>query len=249
METTKKAPWYREWFESPYYDLLYAGRDRREAEGFIRGLMGRLSLPKETEVLDVGCGTGRHSMTLAELGYRVTGIDQSARMIEEAIRHSHGNPRFLKHDMRDPFPFTGFGLVLNLFNSFGFFDSRAEHDRSIGNMADALSSGGLLVIDYLNADHVAANLVPDETILRDGVEFHIERRIDGDCIRKKIGILDKGSGDVHRFEENVRAFRLADFADMLSHGGLRITEVFGDYEWNPFHPSDSPRLVMFAEKP
>jgi SAM-dependent methyltransferase len=248
METTKKAPWYREWFESPHYDLLYAGRDRREAEKFIEGLMERLSLPKDTEVLDVGCGSGRHAVTLANLGYRVTGIDQSARMIREATRHSHGNPRFLRHDMREPFPLGGFGLVVNLFTSFGFFATRAEHDRSIDNMSAALAPHGHLVLDYLNADHVAANLVPEETIERDGSVFRIERSIDDDCIRKKIRISDKQSGEVLLFEENVRAFRLTDFADMFSHCGLHITEVFGDYDWHTFHPTGSPRLVMMAEK-
>lgn len=248
METARKAPWYRDWFESPYYDLLYAGRDRREAEAFIKGLMARLSLPVDTEVLDVGCGSGRHATTLAQLGYRVTGIDQSRRMIEQAGRHSQGNPSFLQHDMREPFPFGGFGLVVNLFTSFGFFETREEHDRSIRNMSEALAPDGLLVMDYLNADHVAANLVPEETVTRDGLEFRIARRIEGDRIMKSIRVLDTGTGDVHLFEERVRAFRLPDFEGMFSAAGLQIREAFGDYDWHAFHPVDSPRLVMFAGK-
>ena len=248
METTKKAPWFKDWFESPYYDLLYAGRDRNEAEAFIKGLMQRLSLAKETEVLDVACGNGRHAMTLADLGYRVVGIDQSERMIAEAMRHANERMQFHRHDMRDPLPFGGFGLAVNLFTSFGFFDTVEDHDRSIRNMSDALGPDGLLVMDYLNTDHVASHLVPEETVVKGEVEFGIERRVDGASIRKTIRILDRRSGEVRHYEENVRAFRLTDFSEMFSRCGMRITEAFGDYDWNPFHPWLSPRLVMFVRK-
>jgi SAM-dependent methyltransferase len=247
-KTTRDAPWFKDWFCSPYYDLLYAGRDRREAETFIKGLMQRLSLPDETQVLDVACGNGRHALTLADLGYRVVGIDQSERMIAEAMRHAGARLHFQRHDMRDPLPFGGFGLALNLFTSFGFFDTAEEHHRSIRNISDALNPDGLLVMDYLNTDHVASHLVPEETVVKGDVEFGIERRVEGASIRKTIRILDSRSGDVHRFEENVRAFRLSDFSDMFGSCGMRITDAFGDYDWNPFHPQESPRLVMFVRK-
>ena len=57
------------------------------------------------EVLDLGCGTGRHTAWLAEAGARITAVDFSAGMLEEARRKvSSGRVRFIAHDLHEPLP-------------------------------------------------------------------------------------------------------------------------------------------------
>ena len=57
------------------------------------------------EVLDLGCGTGRHTAWLAAAGARVTAVDFSAGMLEEARRKvSSGRVRFIVHDLHEPLP-------------------------------------------------------------------------------------------------------------------------------------------------
>jgi ubiquinone/menaquinone biosynthesis C-methylase UbiE len=69
----------------------------REALGDAAGL----------SVLDLGCGTGRHSVWLAAAGAAVTGIDFSEGMLEEARRKTGaGTVRFLAHDLHQPLPFA-----------------------------------------------------------------------------------------------------------------------------------------------
>jgi ubiquinone/menaquinone biosynthesis C-methylase UbiE len=69
----------------------------REALGEVAGL----------SVLDLGCGTGRHSIWLAGRGAAVTGIDFSEGMLEEARRKAgSGTVRFLTHDLHQPLPFA-----------------------------------------------------------------------------------------------------------------------------------------------
>lgn len=67
------------------------------------------------DVLDVGCGTGRHALTLADAGAHVVGVDQSAAMLNQAqmkIRDRAIN--FQQQDITAPLPFTdeSFDLVL-----------------------------------------------------------------------------------------------------------------------------------------
>ena len=58
------------------------------------------------DVLDLGCGTGRHAAWLAEAGARVTAVDFSAGMLEKAReRVPAGDVRFISHDLHDPLPF------------------------------------------------------------------------------------------------------------------------------------------------
>jgi ubiquinone/menaquinone biosynthesis C-methylase UbiE len=91
----------------------------REAVGAVRGL----------QVLDLGCGTGRHSLWMAAAGATVTGIDFSAGMLAEAQRKPGADAiRFVIHDLNLPLPLSAefdlvvSGLVLeHLWNLDGFF--------------------------------------------------------------------------------------------------------------------------------
>ena len=68
----------------------------REALGDVRGV----------DVLDLGCGTGRHTAWLAQEGARVTAVDFSAGMLDQARRKaSNGEVRFIAHDLHEPLPF------------------------------------------------------------------------------------------------------------------------------------------------
>ncbi len=68
--------WYKDWFNSDYYHLLYQHRDEDEATRFITKLIEYLKPAAGSTMLDVACGKGRHSKALAEMGYDVTGMDQ-----------------------------------------------------------------------------------------------------------------------------------------------------------------------------
>ncbi|HQV06156.1 MAG TPA: class I SAM-dependent methyltransferase, partial [Chitinophagaceae bacterium] len=66
--------WYKAWFNSPFYHKLYFERDDKEAAAFIKQLIAHLQPTPGCRMLDVACGKGRHSKTLASLGFDVTGI-------------------------------------------------------------------------------------------------------------------------------------------------------------------------------
>ena len=122
----KEKSWYEEWFDSPYYHLLYQDRDEDEAQLFIHALAHKLRIPPEAKILDAACGKGRHSKTLAKYGFRVTGIDLSANNIAAARKYECANAlhfevwRYAARFYRE----NEFDYVLNLFSSFGYFAGR-----------------------------------------------------------------------------------------------------------------------------
>ncbi|WP_119078929.1 class I SAM-dependent methyltransferase [Chitinophaga alhagiae] len=247
MEVAKQ--WFKDWFNSPYYHLLYSNRDEKEAASFIDKLVDYLHPAPGASMLDVACGRGRHARYLADKGFNVTGIDLSEESIAAARKLENDHLSFFQHDMRLPFRINYFDVVFNFFTSFGYFETRHENENALRTLANTLKPGGRLVLDYLNSVYVAAHLVVDEVKEKDNVVFDIKREMSKDKFLKQINILDKKQLLRSEYTESVSAFTLADFEEMFAKQGLQITDVFGDYHFNAFDEQHSPRLVLIAQKP
>ncbi|WP_143307862.1 class I SAM-dependent methyltransferase [Chitinophaga vietnamensis] len=240
--------WFKDWFNSPYYHLLYNNRDEREAAAFIDKLLAYLQPPPGALMLDVACGKGRHAKYLADKGYNVTGIDLSIESINAAKKLENEHLSFFQHDMRLPFRINYFDVVYNFFTSFGYFDTRRDNDNALRTLKNALKPEGKLVLDYLNSKYVAAHLVKDEVKEKDHVVFDIKRELKDKKFLKQINILDKEKLRRATFTESVNAFTREDFEVMFARQGLVITEIFGDYHFNSYDELRSPRLIIVATK-
>ena len=151
---TSSDNWFETWFASPYYAILYAHRDDKEAELFIDNILKYLPLNNQAKILDIACGEGRHAAYIASKGYDVQGIDLSERSISIAKAKEHQNLKFSVEDMRTVVKANHFDVVFNCFTSFGYFDDLANNQRVCQSISDMLDSEGLLVIDFLNAQKV-----------------------------------------------------------------------------------------------
>jgi SAM-dependent methyltransferase len=88
--------------------------------------------------------------------------------------------------MRKPIQGHSFAAIFNLFTSFGYFDTLEENQAVCKALAAMLQPGGVVVIDFLNAPKVCAALKPTEVVIRDGIQFRMERWHDQMHIFKKI---------------------------------------------------------------
>jgi len=238
--------WFRDWFNSPYYHILYQYRNEAEARAFIDALIDHLRVPAGSKVLDLACGKGRHSHYLCQKGFEVTGIDLSPANIEAARQIACPNLYFEVHDMREPVKRNYFDYVFNFFTSFGYFDSPEDNERTMEAIANELKEGGRVVIDFLNAHRVIENLHPSEVKEVDGIRFHIHRSFQDGFIIKDIRFEDRGRP--YHFQEKVQALCLPDFIALFERAGLHFLEAFGDYTLRPFDEKRSERLILLAEK-
>ncbi|HLA59588.1 MAG TPA: class I SAM-dependent methyltransferase, partial [Puia sp.] len=209
-------------------------------------LLDILQPPANSKMIDVGCGAGRHSRELAKRGHDVIGIDLSLQNIRQAKKYTSPSLLFVQHDMRKNFGKAHFDYVFNLFTSFGYFKDDKEHELVLRNMVSSLKPGGKLVLDYLNIYHAEKNLVPSEIKEIDGVYYTINRWMDEKYFYKQIRIEHDLPGSGQEHIEKVARFSLKDFKNMFALYGMRVEEVFGDYDMNPFEPCQSPRLMMIA---
>lgn len=233
--------WFSNWFDTTYYHILYKERNEKEAKFFIDNLSHYLSLEKGSKILDLACGKGRHSLYLNELGFEVTGLDLSENSIKIAKERENETLKFGVHDMRKPFK-GEFDAVLNLFTSFGYFETDEEHLQTLENIKNNVNEHGLAVLDYLNIEYVKQNLVPSETKEIDGISFKIERKIEDNFIIKDIYFKDNNQ-DFH-FTEKVKAYSLQDFEEMMRQKEIYLLDTFGDYKLNKFYKNTSERLIL-----
>ena len=249
LSTVKKTAWYKDWFNSPYYHLLYQNRNDDEAQTFINRLIDYLKPTIGATMLDVACGKGRHSKVLADMGFDVSGIDLSEASIAEAMLDESDNLHFYQHDMRNLFRINYYDYAFNFFTSFGYFKKQRDHNNAIRTITQSIKPQGIFVIDYLNVQYVSDRLEPNVTIVVDEVNFYITKWEDEANFYKQIKISEglKAVSE-HSYTERVAKFSLEDFTQMLARQQTKVIAVFGDYDLGNYDVKRSPRMIIVATK-
>jgi len=240
--------WYREWFNDPDYLMLYQHRDDSEAEEIINLIQDKIHPEPNSKILDLACGSGRHSIQLAKRGYLVTGYDLSETLLNIAKQNAQENNisiDYVQGDMRCPIFDNEFDLVVNLFTSFGYFESDEENGKVIQNIFTALKNGGYVFIDYLNIEFLLQTLEPESISELNGLTVIQKRRIENNRVMKDIIITKKDKETL--YNEAVTLYSLKDFINFFDIAGLSLENTFGDYDGSPFCVS-SPRLILTGKK-
>ena len=238
-----KSEWFRSWFGEDYV-AVYPHRDEADAETAVEMIERHVSDTKVSRVLDLACGAGRHSKILAER-WRTTGLDLSEVLLR--IAHEEmGDAEFVRGDMRVlPFRKSTFGLVVNLFTSFGYFQDDESHLRVIEEVARVTSRDGTFVLDFLNTSQLRKTLVPYDERDVGGriVEQRREISDDGRFVIKRICIR----GTDREFTERVRLFEAGDLSWMMERAGFKVSATYGNYDGSPLMPT-SPRAIIFGRR-
>ncbi|MBK8685345.1 MAG: class I SAM-dependent methyltransferase [Bacteroidetes bacterium] len=242
------SEWFKDWFDSRYYHLLYEHRNETEAVDFVNTLCDYLSAPPEALLLDLACGKGRHAKQFARRGFRVTGADLSLASIEAASKEGNDMLEFVVHDMRNLFRINYFDIICNLFTSFGYFRSKHDHILAARSIASGLRPGGTFVFDFVNQAYAFQQISakPSEKIEKGGITFEIERTVQGSQMIKSIRFRD-GDHSFH-FEEKVNSFSKDEAIRLFESVGLHWKEAFGSYQLQPYDESGSPRMILIFEK-
>lgn len=239
------------------YAALYDGfyRDRgyeEEVDAVVALLEEQPELPKT--VLDLGCGTGGHLEIFARRGYRATGVERSAAMLEcakrrlgdEPVRLVHADARYVRLDQR-------FGAVASLFHVLSY-QERDEDVIALMRTA-AVHALGPVVIDFWYGPGVlgqglecreARSEDSDRRVTRRASPtHHAEKRLVD--VRYDFSIL-LGSGEERRFSEThrMRYFFDDEIARFASAAGLERVELRTWHGSAP--PSDRDFAVCLVAK-
>jgi SAM-dependent methyltransferase len=244
-------PWYCKAFEAGYLNL-YAHRDEADAARALDFLVHAVPLRPGLRVLDLCCGAGRHLALIAPRVAAAAGLDLSRVLLGKA-RESFGPDGaapLMEADMRAlPLRSAHFDVVINLFTSFGYFDTDAENFAVLHEIARVLRPGGRFVFDHINPPHLRAGLRSrSERSLDGGVRVVEARRIDDAQrrVHKDVEFRRPGDEPVH-WHESVRLYEPGELEAAFAAAGLDIVERFGDFDRRPLTP-DAPRLILVVDR-
>jgi SAM-dependent methyltransferase len=252
--------WYKSWFNTQDYLDLYKHRDTEDARKIIALILKQINPAKGSKVLDLACGNGRHSILFARSGFNVTGVDLSNYLIKQAkekLKNEYEkfavSLNFKIKDMRCLDFKNEFDMVVNVFSSFGYFESDEDNEKVIHAVADALKKGGFFLIDFLNRDYLMKKLVPFD-IRKENRKIIVQvRRIYNNFVEKNILIFKNNEVNalypsLSRFLEKIKLYSVQDFERMFSKNRLRVLKKFGNYLGDPYNQKKSERLILLAQK-
>jgi SAM-dependent methyltransferase len=230
------------------YLKTYAGHEPGDPREEALGAARLAGVQPPAEVLDAPCGYGRHSLELAAAGYRVTGADRSAVLLDEARRRSGGNewPSWVQADHRElPFEDASFDAVFNLFSSLGYRGEEGDC-ATLSELRRVLRPAGPLVIETQHRDRVMA--IFQETGWEDlgGGNLRLEaRRFDSAAGEIETDfILIEADGTRHSVTYGLRLYTATELVRLLEGVGFADVECFGGFGGEP--ASHKTRLVILA---
>jgi 2-polyprenyl-3-methyl-5-hydroxy-6-metoxy-1,4-benzoquinol methylase len=147
----------KQWYETLFEDY---GK-KYDNENFTQGTIGEcdfiekeINYNKSLRIIDIGCGTGRHSIELTERGYKVIGIDLSESQLEQAkVKAEAQNLQidFQKHDARN-LPFKNeYDLAIMLCEgAFSLMETDEMNYEILQSAANSLKADGKLIFTTLN---------------------------------------------------------------------------------------------------
>ncbi len=242
---------------------FYDAENRDKADDL--AMYSRLAAECEGDILDVGCGTGRVLIHLAQAGHRVYGIDNDRPMLNRLEGKLEGLPQLrdkihyvhadvLRHEYE-----RRFGLILLTYNALMHFREQEQQITLLGRLRSWLAENGALVIDLPNAGPVFASEDTDsltlERIFLDDISGHMIMLQSVSALDRAAQLLHidwiydeiNGDGVVRRqlAPHQLRYFFLPELRLLLERCGFSLDQVYGDTEGADY-VADSERMIVYA---
>ncbi|MFH0816173.1 MAG: class I SAM-dependent methyltransferase [Methanobacteriota archaeon] len=248
---------YSEW--ARYYDAMTDPELLKREMPFLLWVFRKYGRKETRKLLDVACGTGRHSIPFAENGLNVTGVDLSPDMLSMAKKKAKkrafsidlrtGDMRKLRFDEE-------FDAIICMNSAFNYMMTDEDAVKAVGGFHKALRPGGVAVIDVMNFVKLmrSFNKRVERKGGRDGIMFEsvINHRVEdlpAIFIHDEIGAFwaegkETKIHEVHR----LRMFNYNEMARILSEAGFRRVECFGSFGDRKAATKNAKRLIFVCVK-
>ena len=254
----------REAIFARFYDLEYS--DYAEDIEFYVQYALAMDPDRKLPVLELGCGTGRVLLALAEAGFQVTGLDASAAMLEACRAHARernleDSVTLVEGDMRslERLPHKPYNVAFCALNTFAYVTTTDEQLEMLRSVAGALVQHGLLVLDLTppvrhllppdGGEVVYQGSYPDperRAIVHKFVTGYEEPSMQTHQVRL-IYDVEAADGTLQRFSkpETFRWTGRYEMELLLRAAGYRLEKIYGSYELDDYGDA-SERMIFVA---
>lgn len=224
-------------YSSTWFELFLNGGDPPQTQREVDYLARVLPLPGFQRVLDICCGTGRHSRALGRLGYEATGLDRDEQALNRARLAAPPGSVFLQRDMRELRSLRGtWDAAVIMWASFGYFEP-AVNRSLLRDLSRLLRPGGRLVLDLYNRSHFEEQ--PEQrTLTIRGGEVREVRRLLGDRLDVSLEYIREGGGDHFSWE----IFAQADLEQLGRDCGLELLHACSGFDETVSPTATLPRM-------
>lgn len=243
--------WYATAFDGATAEMAWTERTESEV---MRAL--KMVRPQGGErVLDLACGSGRHSLELVRQGFSVVGVEISSELIEIARREAESQgleATFIEGDLRELDFEEEFDIVLNLNDgAVGYFETDEENHRTFEVISRALKSGGKNLIQVPNVLYARARLPQRSWIPSSNMVELVEHRwnkgdryMEGAMIPLRFGeVLEELKG----IEFRQRLYTVEELQEIYASVGMTFERVFHG-NGRPKEPTDSQFEIFAAAR-
>ncbi len=245
----------KEWFDDDsfwreLYPFLFTRERLAAAPEHVEKALA-LAKPRGLSALDLGCGPGRCSIALAQLGFSVTGVDRTRLLLDRArarARRAGVKVEWVQADMRDFVREESYDVALSMFTTFGYFDDQEEDVGVLRNVLASLKPGGALVMELIGKEFLAGGFDPvTMDTLPDGSRLVQKHEIFDDWtrIRNEWVLVRKGRTRTFRFHHSIYSGR--ELKDRLLLAGFADVRLSGSLEGDPYG-IEAQRLVAVARR-
>jgi SAM-dependent methyltransferase len=248
---TDSNTWYEnEDFWHVWGPLMFSTQRIASTPGEIDQILALTQIPPGSHILDLCCGVGRHSLELARRGFKVTSIDRSEEYLQQAREQAQKEGlsiKFIRDDMRNFSHPDTYNLVINLYTSFGYFESQNEDQKVASNIYRSLKTDGLLVMEMSSKEVLARVFRERDWREVDGFIWLEERKIINDWSQIQTRwITFKGNRRYdHMFK--LRLYSAVELRALLQAAGFAESKVYGGLDGIPYD-HNARRLVTLGLK-
>jgi SAM-dependent methyltransferase len=265
MENNKTIEWWME--EYGFFGKFYLEGDNSQ-EGYLQskkqgleertiaevnGIVKLLGLQNQERILDIPCGYGRHSIELAKRCFKVVGSEINSVHLDKARKSADKEQvriDFRKENMIDNRYNAEFDAVINMFYSFGFFETNEDNLKVLKNFYNALRLGGKLLFHTdVNVPRILNGKYKEdeERNLASGKKLRIIDKYNPITKRIEGTWIIKNNGDEIKRNYSVRVYTKEEFIDICKEVGFTKFSTYGGWGGMDYS-EDSEDMIIIAEK-
>ena len=250
MENKINDNWYEDFFKGINCELWEIAVSPEWTVKEVDFLIGELKVKQGQQLLDIPCGSGRHSIELAKRGYKLTGVDISETFIKiltEKIKTNNLSIETIQADILTVKLNKTYSGAICMGNSFGYFNFD-KMKSFVEKVSSSLEAGSRFIINSgMIAESILLNFSKNRSFTFGNLTMDITNiyNVEDSYMVCHLLYTKEGKMEKHAFKHYV--FTLGEVKRLLKLFGFRTVAIYNSTDKGKYNLGDE-EIYIVAEK-